>query len=58
MKASRGKVRIGAIAIVAAVLGVTALTATDVAAQVWPMFHHDATHSGLSSSNTATIPAS
>ena len=56
MRESRGKVRIGAIAILAAVLGVTTLTATDAAAQVWPMFHHDIAHSGLGGFSTATNP--
>ncbi len=54
MKPSWGRVRIGAIAV--ATLALTALTATDTAAQVWPMFHHDSAHTGLSTVNTANNP--
>ncbi len=55
MKPSWGKVRIGAIAV--AMLALTALNATDAAAQIWPMFHHDSAHTGLSTVNTSNNPA-
>ncbi len=54
MKPSWGKVRIGAIAV--AMLALTALTGSDAAAQIWPMFHHDSAHTGLSTVNTINNP--
>ena len=50
MNAFWGKVRIGVMAIFCAIaLAIVAVARAQLAATPWPMFHHDLTHTGLSS---------
>lgn len=57
---SRGKLRIGAIAILSLAVSATITTTilsisyAQLAKTAWPMFHHDLAHTGLSGVNTST----
>ncbi len=62
MKPSWGKVRIGVVAalgaVASAILTFAVLTAShaQLATSVWPMFHHDLKHTGLSTVDTSANP--
>ncbi|MGD0670433.1 MAG: PQQ-binding-like beta-propeller repeat protein [Candidatus Binatus sp.] len=63
MKGAHGRARLGTIAILGiaafAIMAAAALTVSDAQLQspsVWPMFHHDLLHTGLSQYDTSTNP--